>query len=156
MQFVRTIQGRLAVLPAGAQARAAVLRIVADGYEAGRARVRAERRAAQDKAMGLLRKFLTPQQAADLDKYQHFDVVSDRGRSWRILACGQSGNVQLLSPAGEPAAYFCAHPPGRLPNPAAWLAQAMTLITCEESFLAVANRVGMVDRVRNPGPDTVG
>jgi hypothetical protein len=89
-------------------------------------------------AMVTLKATLTPEQVHQLEHDDCFDVTSSRGRRWRIRAYGQSGNVDLLGDDGSVMARFCAHPPGRLPDPVAWLAQARILMHDEVGFLAVA------------------
>jgi len=138
-QVVRDAQGREVLLDGDARDREAALSAVSAGFAAERARAHSEWLAASGKATAMLQRFLTSQQISDIDNYQHFDVTSNRGRRWRISTCGQTGNVGLLGEGDRVTQYYCAHPSGRVPNPAAWLAQAVTLLVSEESFLAVAN-----------------
>ena len=100
---------------------------------------RARRQAATERAEALLLEWLTPAQAADHRRRRRFDVVSDQGNRWRIRTdYGHSGNVELVDASGGTLAVYCAHPDG-VPSPDAWLAQALTLETCEAEFLAAAN-----------------
>lgn len=98
------------------------------------------RRAAFERAEVLLLDWLTPGQAADYREHKRFDLVSSSGRWWRVnCGGGHAGNVQLLDEAGRWVATYCAHPPGGLPDPDAWLAQRLSLLTDEAGFLRVAN-----------------
>ena len=95
---------------------------------------------AKERALELLGYVLTPAQMATYRDRGWFEVVSSRGRRWRIRDRGQSGNVDLMPEIGdERLASYCAHPPGGLPDPDAHLAQALQLATDEDAFLAVAN-----------------
>jgi hypothetical protein len=102
------------------------------------ARVRAERDAAQARAEQLLLRWLSPGQEYDYRNNGRFDVAGSDGRRWRILCCGQTGNVQLLDQDGGWTHAYCAHPRG-LPDPDAWLAQAMAIAHDAPGFLAIAN-----------------
>jgi hypothetical protein len=99
---------------------------------------------AHETAEAALKARLSPAQAETLRSHGWFDVTSSRGRRWRIVASGQTGNVYLMDgPAGDVAgACYCAHPVS-VPHPAAWLAQMLTLILDEDQFLAVANPMGV-------------
>lgn len=95
---------------------------------------------ARDRAAELLGYCLTSDQRATLREHGWFEVRSSKGRRWRIRDRGQSGNVDLMPETGdERLATYCAHPPEGLPDPDAYLAQMLTLITDEDAFLRVAN-----------------
>jgi hypothetical protein len=141
---------------AAAEVRAATLRGLRLGHERRQAaqdrmaadqmrellqaarRVDEERQRRHDKAVELLRRHLSAKQLADYRDHGYFEVMSSEGRPWRIACLGQSGNVILLNPDGSSRATYCAHPFGGLPDPAAWLSQARTLIADEARFLRVA------------------
>jgi hypothetical protein len=99
-----------------------------------------ERRAAvQVRARSLLESLLSEEQRNSLRHHGRFQVTGSRGRRYCINANGQSGNVDLLDDAGGIMGKFCAHPAGYLPDPDAWAAQLLALMTDEEAFLRVAN-----------------
>lgn len=106
-----------------------------------RQRVTAAARAtARERAEALLLDWLTPQQSCDYHNHKYFDLVAASGRRWRVnCGGGQAGNIHLIDEAGQWVATYCAHPPGGLPDPDAWLAQRLQLLTDEPGFLAVAN-----------------
>jgi hypothetical protein len=114
----------------------------AERQQAEYARICAEqdllRAAAREQAEELLLRWLSPEQERDYRERGRFDVTGSDGRRWRILCQGQVGNVQLLDDRGEWAVQYCAHPRG-LPDPAAWLAQAMAVAHNAAAFIAVAN-----------------
>lgn len=87
--------------------------------------------------MAVLNRTLTEEQRAQMAADDYFEVTSSTGRRWRIHTTGQTGNVELLNDAGQPSAVFCAHPL-RVPDPAAWLTQARTIMSDEAGFLLVA------------------
>jgi hypothetical protein len=102
--------------------------------------LRAEREAANARALELLLSVLTPEQRASYLDEGWFEVRGSRGGRWRIRNRGQSGNVDLMPEIGEERdATYCAHPPGSLPNADAHLAQMLALVTDEEKFVATAN-----------------
>jgi hypothetical protein len=102
---------------------------------AEQARLRAE---AQEKTEGLLLRWLSPGQASTYREHQYFDVTGSDGRRYRILCQGQTGNVHLLDDCGRWTLAYCAHPRG-LPDPVAWLTQAMAVVHDAEGFMRVAN-----------------
>jgi hypothetical protein len=118
-----------------------------------------EHAAANSLAEDLLMACLSPQQAGDHVRLGWFDVVSSRGRRFRIYTRtpadpryypGQAGNVVLLAASGSNhEARYCVHPPGSLPDADAWLAQKLALEADEDSVMRVANmpwsRTGHLD-----------
>ena len=102
---------------------------------AEQARTRTEVR---DRAEQTLLRWLSPEQERDYREHQRFDVAGSDGRLWRILCQGQTGNVHLLDGQGEWTHAYCAHPRG-LPDPAAWLAQAMAIAHDAAGFVRTAN-----------------
>lgn len=112
---------------------AAAARARQEAYQAARAEARA-------RALETLGMVLTAGQLASYAEHGWFEVMSSKGRRWRIRDRGQSGNVDLMPEIGdEREATYCAHPPGQLPDADAHLAQALTLATDEDAFLRVAN-----------------
>jgi hypothetical protein len=122
--------------------------------------VRERERAAADELAGkLLLACLDENQARDHLELGWFDVISSRGRRFRIFTRtsvrgqgsrpSQAGNVVLLSGQGQQEARYCVHPPDGLPHADAWLAQKLALEADEDTVLAVANmpwrREGHVD-----------
>ncbi len=101
----------------------------------------AEARArAHDRALDLLLSLLSEEQAASYRDNGWFVVRGSDGRRYRIRRGGQSGNVDLLPEVGdEREATFCAHPPGRLPDPDAHVAQMLHLVTDAPDFRKIAN-----------------
>jgi hypothetical protein len=109
-------------------------------------RRRARWQAATDSAERLLVSLLSPAQRDTYQRHGYFDVLSSRGRPWRIMANGQISNVIMLDDAGRRGlAAACSHPLD-VPDPAAWLAQALILMRDEDEFLASAH-VGWYDPV---------
>lgn len=107
------------------------------------ARMAAERTAslqARERALDLLGLVLSDEQMASYRDNGWFEILSSKGRRYRIRAHSQAGNVDLMPEIGEVReATFCAHPPDGLPLPDAHLAQALQLMADEDAFLAVAN-----------------
>jgi hypothetical protein len=103
---------------------------------AEQARARTE---AWERAERLLLRWLSPGQARDYRERGWFDVAGSDGHRWRIVCQGQTGNVQLLNARGEWTHAYCAHPRGRLPDPAGWLAQAMAIAHDAAGFRRIAN-----------------
>jgi hypothetical protein len=102
-------------------------------------RRRAERQALFNRAEELLLRWLSDGQRRDYRDHRWFDVAGSDGRRWRIECAGQSGNVQVLGGDGEWVLKMCAHPPRGLPDPDAWLGQALAITHDAASFAAVAN-----------------
>jgi hypothetical protein len=95
---------------------------------------------AQQKALALLRLWLSPEQAALYDSEEHFDVVgSDTGTRYRIRH-GQMMNIDQLDSAGNRVCQWCFAPEGELASGDCMLAQKIALETFETKVLAIANR----------------
>jgi hypothetical protein len=89
---------------------------------------------AQQKALALLRLWLSPEQAA------HFDVVgSDTGTRYRIRH-GQMMNIDQLDSSGNRVCRWCFAPEGGLASGDCMLAQKIALETFETRVLAIARR----------------
>lgn len=94
---------------------------------------------AEERAMGIFLHTLTEEERASYEKEKCIYVRGNRGRRYRIRCAGQSGNVEWLDESGQMRGKFCAHPGGYVPDPDAWLAQKLVLMTDEDSFLGIAN-----------------
>jgi hypothetical protein len=113
----------------------------AEAYAAACAEQDRERAAARARAEQILLDWLSPQQQDDYRKRQQFDVAGSDGCRWRILCQGQTGNVRRLDDRGEWTHAWCGHPRG-LPDPVAWLTQAMAVAHDAVSFMKTANLYG--------------
>jgi hypothetical protein len=95
---------------------------------------------AQQKALALLRLWLSPEQAAQYNSKKHFDVIgSDTGTRYRIRH-GQITNIDQLDSAGDKVCAWCFVPEGNLAAGDCMLAQKIALETFEAKVLAIANR----------------
>jgi hypothetical protein len=95
---------------------------------------------AQQKALSLLRLWLSPEQAAQYNSEEHFDVIgSDTGTRYRIRH-GQMMNIDQLDSAGKRVCQWCFAPEGELASGDCMLAQKIALETFETKVLAIANR----------------
>jgi hypothetical protein len=95
---------------------------------------------AKQKALTLLRLWLSPEQAAQYNSQQHFDVIgSDTGTHYRIRH-GQMMNIDQLDSAGNRVCQWCFAPEGELAAGDCMLAQKIALETFETKVLAIANR----------------
>jgi hypothetical protein len=97
------------------------------------------RRPAEKRGIALLRSWLTPEQVAQWDLRQDFDVVGcDTGTRYRIT-CGSSMNIHQLDSAGRTVAQWCFAPEGKLVIGDVLLAQKIALETMERRVLELAN-----------------
>jgi hypothetical protein len=110
---------------------------------------------AEQKALSLLRSWLSPEQAQQYDSQKYFDVIgSDTGTRYRIQL-GRIMNVDQLDSAGNKVCAWCFGP-GDLANGDCMLAQKIALETFESEALAIANRsqrttaAGLVHVSRDP------
>jgi hypothetical protein len=95
---------------------------------------------AKHKALTLLRLWLSPQQAAQYNSQEHFDVIgSDTSTRYRIRH-GQMMNIDQLDCAGNRVCQWCFAPEGELAAGDCMLAQKIALETFETEALATANR----------------
>ena len=109
-------------------------------YETRRQRELETRRLAERRALEVLDACLTPEQRGTYREFGYIEVLSSRGRTWRILSNGQQGNCRLMRPGiGFGYSAYCAHPPGGLPDADAHLAQMLALTTDEDAFMAIAH-----------------
>ena len=105
-----------------------------------RPRTRPPSSQAQQKALALLRLWLSPEQAAQYNSEEHFDVIgSDTGTRYRIRH-GQMMNIDQLDSAGNRVCQWCFAPEGELAAGDCMLAQKIALETFETKVLAIANR----------------
>jgi len=96
---------------------------------------------ASNKALALLKRWLSPEQRRELEKRGSFDVVgSHTGRRYRIYP-GKLNNVRILQDNFEVAALcFAPADAGFLPEADIMLAQKITLETNEKAALKVAHQ----------------
>ena len=107
--------------------------------------VTAERRAAptseaEEKALILLRAWLSPEQARQYNSRRHFEVIgSDTGTCYRIRH-GLMINIDQLNSADNKVCVWCFVPEGTLAAGDCMLAQKIALETFETKALAIANQ----------------
>jgi hypothetical protein len=95
---------------------------------------------AEQKALTLLRAWLSPEQAQQYDSRKHFEVIgSDTGTRYRIRH-GHMINIDQLDSAGNKVCAWCFVPEGNLAAGDCMLAQKIALETFESRILAIANR----------------
>jgi hypothetical protein len=95
---------------------------------------------AEERALTLLRLWLSPEQAQQHDSQKHFDVIgSDSGTRYRIRH-GYMMNIEQLDSAGNKVCAWCLLPVGNLASGDCMLAQKIALETSESKALAIANR----------------
>jgi hypothetical protein len=97
---------------------------------------------AEEKALALLRPWLSPEQAQQYGSRKHFEVIgSDTGTRYRIRH-GRMMNIDQLDSAGNRVCAWCLVPVGNLAAGDCMLAQKIALETFESKALAIANRGG--------------
>ena len=100
--------------------------------------------AAEDKALALLKSWLSLEQLEQYELFGAFDVTgSDTGKRYRIRH-GKAQNVYELDGNGNAIFGLCFWP-GQLPAGDCMLAQKIALETRESEALAVANRFGVLE-----------
>jgi hypothetical protein len=105
-------------------------------------RTRAASSQAEQKALTLLRPWLSPEQARQYDSEKRFEVNrSDTGTRYRIRH-GRMMNVDQLDSAGNKVCAWCFVPVGNLAAGDCMLAQKIALETFESEALAIANQGG--------------
>lgn len=120
----------------GVGSRAASLRAVRAFY-----RSFAKQNDPETRAFRLLREWLSPEQRAQFDAEDHFEVIgSHTGRRYRIHR-GTVSNVLELDEEGQPKFGWCFLPESALAAGDVMLAQKIALETDEAAVLAIANRV---------------
>jgi hypothetical protein len=111
-------------------------------------RERSRGRAAELKALALLKHWLSPAQLAQYNIHGHFEVTGcHSGKRYRIRQIPQM-NVDELDESGARTVTWCFGPEGKLPIGDVMLAQKIALENDEQAALAVANR-------GNPHPTTL-
>ena len=95
---------------------------------------------AEQKALDLLKQWLSSVQLAQYERTGRFDVTGcHSGKRYRICR-GRQMNVHELDQNGVQIAVWCFGPEGCLPVSDIMLAQKIALETDEHAALAVANR----------------
>lgn len=96
-----------------------------------------QRKKARETAKALLEMLLDAQQKEQLASKKYFDVISKKGRKYRIRE-SIAGNVRLLEDSGRESVQLCIHPVS-VPEEDAMLAQKLMIETDEDAFLRTAN-----------------
>lgn len=135
-------------------------RLTEEELRAREERQRAQRRAryerarlAAEKAEGLLRSLLTPEQQEQLDRHGWFEITGSLGNRYRLETDDYQGNVYWIDEDGNALGSLCAHPrmasftddgsfAGQLPTLAAVAGQMLALQCDEHAFLREANPHG--------------
>jgi hypothetical protein len=95
---------------------------------------------AEQKALALLREWLSPDQRARFESYGHFEVTGSRtGKRYRIRH-DRVVNIYEIDERGGPVAIWCFGPEGSLPIGDIMLAQKIALENDEDAALAIAIR----------------
>jgi hypothetical protein len=95
---------------------------------------------AEERAMALLRSWLTPEQDKQWVARREFEVIGcDTGTRYRITHRAVM-NVHQLDPAGRTVVQWCFAPEGGLAPGDILLAQKIALETMEREVLALANK----------------
>ena len=114
-----------------------VLTAILEGH---RAQVSRPRTAAEQKALTLLKEWLSPAQLARFESYGHFEVIGSRtGKRYRIRY-HRVVNIDELDERGAQVATWCFGPAGSLPRGDIMLAQKIALENDEDAALAIAIR----------------
>ena len=96
-------------------------------------------RQAQEKSLALLRRWLSPEQAAQYNSKEQFDVIgSDTGTRYRIRH-GHMTSIDQLDSAGDEVCAWRFVPEGNLAAGDCMLAQKIALERFESGALAIAN-----------------
>ena len=99
-----------------------------------------QRGKAEQRAYTLLKRWLSPEQTAQLERHGYFEVRgSHSGKRYRIRS-NRNMNIDELDGEGSRVAVWCFGPMGNLPLGDNMLAQKIALETDEQAALAVANR----------------
>jgi hypothetical protein len=95
---------------------------------------------AEERAIVLLRSWLTPEQDKQWVAHREFEVIGcDTGTKYRITYRAVM-NIHQLDPAGRTVAQWCFAPEGGLSPGDVLLAQKIALETMERKVLTLANR----------------
>jgi hypothetical protein len=108
---------------------------------------------AEQKALILLRSWLSPEQALQYDSQKHFEVIgSDTGMRYRIRH-GNVMNIDQLDAAGNKVFGWCFIPEGELAMGDCMLAQKIALETFEAKALGYCEpKTGLVCGVLGKAP----
>jgi hypothetical protein len=122
------------------------------------AEYRAKRAVINSRAEQLLMSLLNDEQRRTRRTHGWFEVRGSLGGRWRIRNSGQSGNVDLMPQDGDLRLMsFCIHPPDRLPDADAHVAQMLGIVTDELAFRRTGNLTyHRADIPRNVDRATVG
>jgi hypothetical protein len=105
-----------------------------------RAHVRKPRTPAEQKALTLLREWLSPDQRARFESYGHFEVTGSRTGKRYHIRHDWVVNIDELDERGAQVATWCFGPEGSLPRGDIMLAQKIALENDEDAALAIAIR----------------
>jgi hypothetical protein len=120
---------------------AMVVVLLTDLLGSPQSQVFTQRREAEQRAYILLKRWLSPEQIAQLEHHGHFEVRgSHSGKCYRIRR-EWNMNIDELDGRGSRVAVWCFGPAGCLPLGDHMLAQKIALETDEQAALAVANCV---------------
>jgi len=99
----------------------------------------AQRGKAEQRAYTLLKRWLLPDQIAQLERHGYFEVRGlHSGKRYRIRS-NRNMNIEEIDDNGSRVAVWCFGPMGNLPLGDHMLAQKIALETDEQAALAVAN-----------------
>jgi hypothetical protein len=119
---------------------ALIVVLLAALLESPQGQVLTQRREAELRAYTLLKRWLSPEQIAQLERHGYFEVRgSHSGTCYRIHR-ERNMNIDQLVGEGSRVAVWCFGPMGNLPLGDNLLAQKIALETDEQAALAVANR----------------
>jgi hypothetical protein len=114
--------------------------VLLQGFALVLGRARGLSRRAEEKALALLKQWLSPAQLAQYQDHRHFEVTGcHSGKRYRIRQTHQM-NVDELDEHGARTVAWCFGPEGDLPIGDVMLAQKIALENDEQAALAVANR----------------
>lgn len=129
--------GFVALLIFGAISLALFLTAILASHQA---HVSKPRSAAEQRAVALLREWLSPAQLARLERYGYFEVIGSRtGKRYRIRY-NRVVNIDELDEHGRQVVTWCFGPEGGLPRGDIMLAQKIALENDEDAALAIAIR----------------
>jgi len=98
-----------------------------------------QHRKAEQRAYTLLKRWLSPEQIAQLESHGHFEVRGSHSGKWYRIRPERNMNIDELDGEGSRVAVWCFGPTGNLPVGDNMLAQKIALETNEQAALAVAN-----------------
>jgi hypothetical protein len=102
-------------------------------------RIDARRPPAEQRALDLLREWLSPEQRTQFDRHGHFEVTGSCGNRYRIRY-NRVVNIDELDQRGAHMASWCFGPEEALPTGDVMLAQKIALETDEDATRAIAIR----------------